>query len=171
MFFIHLFARPVANAPHRATIQKDMQIISSAFANNATLPKKYTCQGEGVNPPLSFTDVPVNTKSLALIVDDPDAPSGVFTHWVLFNIPPNVDSIAENNYPVGAVMSVTSAGKPEYVAACPPSGTGVHHYRFKLYALDTVIVLTPNVEVTDLENAMQGHIVASSQLVGLYPEK
>lgn len=164
-------SHPVAKIIQKDTIQKDMHITSSAFANNATLPQKYTCQGQGINPPLAFHDVPTNAKSLVLIVTDPDAPSGLFTHWVLFNIPPNTKEIAENSYPVGAVASVTSTGNAGYVAACPPPGTGVHHYIFTLSALDAVLVLTPNISASVVESSMEGHVLAKAQLVGLYPGK
>lgn len=170
VIFLLSFIFPVVKPVSQSTI-KHMQIISPAFTNNSTLPKKYTCNGEGVNPPLVFSEVPVSAVSLVLIVTDPDAPGGAFTHWVLFNIPSSTRDIAENSYPIGSVQSATSTGKEGYVAACPPPGTGIHHYQFKLSALDTVLVLTPNMKVGDVEGAMQGHIIASSQLVGLYPEK
>lgn len=174
-FLLSIF-HPVAKLPVRGTIQKDalpvqksMQITSPAFANNTTLPKKYTCEGQGVNPPLVFSDVPANAVSLVLIVSDPDAPRGTYTHWVLFNIPPNTTEISENSHPVGAVQSVTSTGKEGYVAACPPVGTGVHRYIFTLSALDEVLVLTPNMRVADVESSMRGHVIAKATLTGLYP--
>lgn len=173
LFFTHFLLHTVAKNHEQHTIKESvfsvMQITSPAFTSDKTLPKKYTCQGEGVNPPLIFIDVPKNTKSFVLIVKDPNAPSGTFTHWVLFNIPPHTREIAENSYPVGAVQSTTSIGKAGYVAACPPSGTGIHQYIFTLYALDELIVLTPTVSVSDVEGAMNGHVIASANLVGLYP--
>jgi len=172
--FIFIFTvvfSPVAKNPKTPTIKKEMQITSSVFTNNSNIPQKFTCQAEGVNPPLKFSDIPANTKSLTLIVDDPDAIHGLFTHWVIFNMPPDTTEIKENSVPVGAVESTTSGGKPGFFAPCPPSGTGNHRYQFKLYALDIVLVLTPNVSVDDIENAMQGHIIASSQLTGIYPPK
>jgi len=142
-----------------------MKIVSSAFENNSKMPSKYTCDGEDVNPPLSFVDAPVNAKSLVLIVDDPDAPMGTFTHWVLFNIDPKISGIKENSIPQSALLGKTSAGKIGYVGACPPSGT--HRYFFKLYALDTTLNLV-NPDKTELEEKMHGHIIAQTQIIGLY---
>lgn len=129
------------------------------------MPSKYSCDGMGVNPPLAFYDVPANAQSLALIVDDPDAPMGTFVHWVLFNLDPKIQEIKENSVPEGAFKGVTSTGKTDFVGACPPSGT--HRYFFKLYALDTVLNLTTP-DKASLEKAIQGHILDSVQLIGLY---
>lgn len=142
-----------------------MRIISPAFENNSRLPAKYTCDGEGVNPPLSFLDVPANAKSLALIVDDPDAPMGIFTHWILFNLDPKLKEIKENSVPQGASLGRTSESETHFVGACPPQGT--HRYIFKLYALDTVLKLT-NPYKYDLETAMQDHILEKSEIIGLF---
>jgi Raf kinase inhibitor-like YbhB/YbcL family protein len=103
---------------------------------------------------------------LALIVDDPDAPSGTFVHWLVWNIDPQTKSIAANTIPAGAKQGTTSAGKTGYVAPCPPSGS--HHYIFKLYALDTMLDLTPNAGKDNLEQAMQGHTLDSAELISLY---
>jgi hypothetical protein len=156
LLVIHLF--PKGNA-------KFMKIMSSAFENNTEIPMKYSCGREGINPPLSFQDVPVNAKSLALIMDDPDAPNGTFVHWVLFNIDPKTQEIKENSIPQGALRGKTSAGRFDYVAVCPPSGT--HRYFFKLYALDAVLDLTGPTKV-ELEGKMQGHILKEAELIGLY---
>jgi hypothetical protein len=150
-----------------------MKIISSAFENNSKIPAKYTCDGENINPPLSFSDIPANAKSLVLIVDDPDAPNetasnaaDAFVHWILFNIDPETIELKENSSLQGqALRGKTSAGKTDYVGACPPSGT--HRYFFKLYALDTVLNLT-NSDKATLEKEMQGHILDSAELIGLY---
>lgn len=153
------------HASLRSTISLSMKLVSPAFANNGTIPSAYTCDGQNINPPLSFEDVPIDTKSLVLIVDDPDAPMGTWVHWVVFNIPPIVHQIQENSSPQG-VESVTSFGKPGYGGPCPP--TGVHHYHFKLYALDSMLSLDQSAKKFDVEQAMQRHIVAHTELVGLY---
>jgi Raf kinase inhibitor-like YbhB/YbcL family protein len=143
-----------------------MKITSPAFSNNEKIPKKYTCDGEDVNPPLEFHDIPSNTKSLALIVDDPDAPMGTWVHWVLFNIPPTCKKIDENSIPNGACEVLNDFRKHNYGGPCPPSG--IHRYFFKLYALDCELNLKGTITKRDLEKAMQGHIIAKAELIGLY---
>ena len=145
-----------------------MKITSSAFQNNTEIPSKYTCDGESINPPLSFMGVPQNAKNLVLIVDDPDAPNGTFTHWVLYNVDPKINGIEENSVPQSALQGKTSAGKAGYVGACPPSG--VHRYFFKLYALDSVLNLA-NPEKAVLEKEMLGHILDKAEIIGLYSKK
>lgn len=142
-----------------------MKIVSSAFENNSKIPSKYSCDGEGINPPLSFLDVPADTKSLALIVDDPDAPAGTFVHWILFDIDPKTSEIKENSVPQAVKQGKTSTGGPGYVSVCPPSGT--HRYFFKLYALNTVLNLT-NPDKAALEKEMNNHIVEKAELIGVY---
>lgn len=145
---------------------KNMNLTSPAFNNNQPLPTKYTCEGQGVNPPLAFTEVPAEAKSLALIMDDPDAPASTFTHWTLWNIDPKTTTINENSVPAGAAQGLTSVNELGYFPPCPPSGT--HHYIFKLYALDILLNLPSQTSVAQLEEAMQGHILQTSQLIGLY---
>ena len=142
----------------------NMKIESDVFINNGRIPVEYTCNGGGAEVPLSISGVPEEAKSLALLVDDPDAPSGDFVHWVVWNIDPKVSAI--EGKPVGSVEGHTSLGKPGYVPPCPPSG--VHHYYFKLYALDTVLSIAKSSGKEDLLRAMEGHILGSSKLVGLY---
>jgi len=143
-----------------------MKLKSSAFVNNSNLPAKYTCDGQRINPPLLISDVPKEAKSLALIFEDPDAPSKTFIHWILWNIDPTTTEISENSIPTNAKQGTTSAGSTGYFSPCPPSGT--HHYIFKLYALDIVLNLTPNAGKDNLEQAMQGHILDSVELISLY---
>ncbi len=143
-----------------------MKILSPAFQNNQQIPSKYTCDKANINPPLEFSDILQNAKSLVLIVDDPDAPSGTWTHWTLWNIPPTTTKIEEKSVPQEAVEGVTSFGKPGYGGPCPPSGT--HHYFFKLYALDTTISLDSKADVKQLVQTISGHIIQEAQLVGLY---
>lgn len=152
-----------------------MKITSPAFRNNQEIPMKYTCDGENINPPLSFSDVPNNAKSLALIVDDPDAPSGTasnaagaFVHWVLFNIDPKTKEISENYIPKDSSRGKNGIGRVGYVGACPPSG--MHRYFFKLYALDTILELV-NPDKTELIGKMKGYILENAELIGLYSRK
>lgn len=141
-----------------------MQLTSPAFQNNQLLPKNYSCDGVGVNPPLTFSGVPQEAKSLALIVDDPDAPMGTFVHWVLYNIPVSTTEIGENAVPAGCVQGKSTRGVG-FVPACPPDGQ--HRYFFKLYALETVLP-DGSLDKAGLENAMKNHVLATSELVGLY---
>jgi Raf kinase inhibitor-like YbhB/YbcL family protein len=144
----------------------NMKIESSAFQPNQRIPSKYTCDGENINPQLLFSDVPKEAKSLVLIMDDPDAPMGNWTHWTLWNISPQTKEIPENFVPAEAVEGKTSFGRPGYGGPCPPSGT--HRYFFKLYALDKILDLPFGAERKDLERAMEGHILEKTELIGLY---
>lgn len=143
-----------------------MKITSSSFAHNQNIPPKYTCDGENINPPLQFSDIPADAKSLVLISDDPDAPMGTWVHWILWNIDPKTTEISEKSVPAGAIEGTTSFGETGYGGPCPPSG--VHRYFFKLYALDTKLDLPISVKKEDLEKAMQQHILASAEMIGLY---
>ncbi len=147
----------------------NMKLTSSVFQSNQSVPAKFTCDGENVNPPLTISDTPGDAKSIVLIMDDPDAPSGTWVHWTLWNIDPNTKEIAENSLARGAIEGITSFGKPGYGGPCPPSGT--HHYHFKLYALDTTLSLSSSASREDLEKSMKGHIISKSELVGLYSHK
>lgn len=142
----------------------DLVVKSPAFESNKQIPKKYSCDGEEVNPPLTVDGIPTAAKTLALVVDDPDAPRGTFDHWVVYNISPTT-KIGENSVP--GMQGVNSASQHGYIGMCPPSGT--HRYFFKVYALDTKLDLKPeNTRKKDLEKAMQGHILAKGELIGLY---
>lgn len=140
-----------------------MKITCPDFKNNEYLPKKFTCDGTQVNPALTIENIPGNAKSLALIVDDPDAPSGTFVHWVVFDIPVT-DTIDENSIP--GKQGVNTTGELNYVGPCPPSGT--HRYFFKLYALDAMLNLKEGITKQELEAAMKGRILAQAELIGLY---
>ena len=144
----------------------NMQIASAAFERNGLIPAKYTCDGENTSPPLTLSGTPEETKSLALIMDDPDAPRGTWVHWTMWNIDPATINVAANSTPPGAVEGKTSAGKSGYGGPCPPSGT--HRYYFKLYALDIEFTLGEDVTKADLENAMSGHVLGQAELIGLY---
>lgn len=140
-----------------------MKIMSPAFRNHAKIPEKYTCDGDNVNPPLDFDDFPKETKQLALIVDDPDAPGKTFVHWLVYNMPLSVH-IDEDSVP--ATQGYNDFGRQSYGGPCPPSGE--HRYFFKLYALDTKLDLAEGVNKAKLESAMEGHVLEKADLIGLY---
>lgn len=168
--FYSIFARQEKPKPavknNTSNKMKQLNISSSAFADRGKIPSKYTCDGEDVNPPLVFENVPEDAQSLVLIVEDPDAPGKTWVHWVVFNISPHVSGISEDSVPSGGMEAVTDFGKAGYGGACPPSGT--HRYYFKLYALDTTLDVTEDVTREELEHAMQRHILDKAELVGLY---
>lgn len=143
-----------------------MEILSKEFKNGDFLPEKYTCQGDDINPPLEFKDVPEGTKSLVLIVDDPDAPGGVWVHWLIWDILPNTKFIDANTVPKNAVEGVTSWGLNGWKGPCPPSGT--HRYIFKLYALDIDIKLDSSKTVRELLKTIEGHIIAEAILKSFF---
>lgn len=148
------------------TLSSNMKLISPAFEHNQPIPSKYTCDGENISPPLIVEAVPENTKSLVLIVDDPDAPMGTWVHWTLWNIAPDTKEIPENSVPAGAVEGMTDFGKPGYGGPCPPSGT--HRYFFKLYALNKTLELNSAATKADIEKAMEGFLLGQAELIGLY---
>ena len=145
---------------------KSLSVTSSSFGSSQLIPRKYTCDGEDVNPPLTVGGVPEETKSLVLVIDDPDAPMGTWVHWVVWNIPP-ADRMEENA--VLGVEGLNDFGKHSYGGPCPPSGT--HRYFFKLYSLDTKLSLPSNSRKKDVENAIKGHVLAKGELVGLYSRR
>jgi len=144
----------------------EFSITSSAFADNGSIPPEYTADGRNVNPPLTISGIPDGTLSLALIMDDPDAPRGTWDHWIVWNIPPATSEIAAGSVPPGAVQGANGWGRSDYGGPSPPSGT--HRYFFKLYALDTILELEPGANKAAVERAMEGHIVSQTRLVGLY---
>ncbi len=147
-------------------ISKKLVVTSSTFANNKPIPSIYTCEGDNINPPLKIEGIPTQAKSLALIMDDPDAPHGTFVHWVVWNIPPTGE-IDEHSAPGNE--GVNGRGQNIYSGPCPPSGT--HRYFFKIYALDAELDLPSDTTSRNLETEMKGHIVAAGQLIGLYSSK
>ncbi len=149
--------------------EPNMNLTSPSFENNGTIPPKFTCNGTDISPELQFSGVPPTAKSLALIVDDPDAPSRVWVHWVVFNIDPKTPGIPENSVPEGAVQGMTDFRTARYGGPCPPSGT--HRYMFKLYALDTMLSLDSTASKSDIEAEMEGHILAQVTLTGRYQQK
>ncbi|PZX93496.1 YbhB/YbcL family Raf kinase inhibitor-like protein [Flavobacterium aquariorum] len=144
-------------------LNKPLIIKSPAFSNNEWIPVKYTCVGSNINPALAITDIPNDTKSLAIIVDDPDAPNGTFVHWVMWNVPV-ISMIDENSAP--GIQGKNGKGENKYFGPCPPTGT--HHYNFKVYALDAKLILPLGANKNVLLKAMDGHILASGSLIGLF---
>jgi len=147
-----------------------MKLSSSAFKNNDYIPKKYTCDGPNINPPLSITDVPVEAQSLVLILDDPDVPTylradGIWDHWIIFNIPTETKEITEGEEPRG-IHGVGTDGNIKYYGPCPPDKE--HRYFFKLYALDTILSLPEKSTKQAIEKAMEGHILEQTTLIGIY---
>lgn len=149
-----------------------MILASPSFENGALVPKKFTCDGGGINPELQVQNVPDAAKSLALIVHDPDAPiTGGFTHWVVWNIDPRTTLIKEESVPPGAIEGLNGARRAGYAGICPPPGHGIHHYHFKLYALDTMLDLPDAATVGIVEKSMSGHVLTETELVGTYERR
>jgi Raf kinase inhibitor-like YbhB/YbcL family protein len=150
----------------------NFELTSSVFREGETIPKLYTEDGKDISPPLKWSDVPEQTKSLVLICDDPDAPAGTWVHWVLFNLPADLRELSENvpkkeTLDNGAKHGTTNFGEVGYGGPAPPPGKA-HRYFFKLYALDTTLNLTSAAHKTDVEAAMKGHILAEGKLMGKY---
>lgn len=156
-----------ASAQEGATMT--IQVSSSAFVNEQPIPATYSCKGDNISPPLAWSGVPAGTKSLALIMDDPDAPSGTFVHWVVFNIPPTRQSFDANIPPTAAdigVQGLNGRHDAGYTGPCPPWGK--HRYYFKVYALDTMLQLSSEADKRALVASMQSHILAQGQLMGTF---
>ena len=143
-----------------------IQLTSNAFTEGGTIPRRQTCDGEDISPPLSWSGIPPETQSLALIVDDPDAPRGDWVHWVLFDLPPDLGGLPEGISGKGTAGK-NDFGRTGYGGPCPPRGSN-HRYYFKLYALDQVLGLPSGATKQDVEAAMAGHILAQGQLMGRY---
>ena len=158
----------LAAIPSFAAGGAKMKITSSAFQEGGNIPSKFSCDGADTSPPLQITDVPSGAKSLVLIVDDPDAPSGLFTHWTAWNISPQTSTIAEGSTPKG-VQGTSDFGKSGYGGPCPPSGT--HRYYFKIFALDRELDLPSGAKRRQLDAAMKGHVIAQGELMGRYSRK
>ena len=140
-----------------------MKVTSPEFDHNGYIPPKFTCQGDDINPEIIIEDIPQGAQSLALIADDPDAPMGTWVHWVVYDMPV-ANRIAENSIP--GKQGHNDFGRYNYGGPCPPSGT--HRYFFKMYALDAKLDLEEGIDKKDLEEAMEGHVLASAELIGLY---
>jgi Raf kinase inhibitor-like YbhB/YbcL family protein len=152
--------------------QMTLSLSSSVFQDGGNIPTKYTCDGEDVSPPLAWDDPTAGTQCLVLVVDDPDAAGGVFTHWLLFNLPADSHELpeavpAQNELPNGALQGKNDFAKIGYGGPCPPSGA-THHYRFTIYALDQPLDLKAGVSRKQVIDAIKGHILAWGQLIGMY---
>lgn len=145
-----------------------LKIACPSFADGQEIPAIYTCQGADINPRLDISGIPSGAKSLVLIVDDPDAPRGTWVHWVVWNIRPQ-GRIDESSVPHGAMQGLNDFGEHDYRGPCPPSG--VHRYFLRLYALDTMLGISEDSRRTDVDAAMQGHILATAELIGTYRKK
>ena len=156
-------------AVENATLTK-LQLTSDAFKHGQPIPTQYTCDGADQTPALHWSDPPAGTRSFALVIDDPDAPSGTFRHWGVFDIPATARSIG-GGQKLGTEVS-NDFGKPGYGGPCPPKGHGPHHYHFKLFALDTDrLGLGPDAKVADVENAARSHAIGQGELIGTYERK
>lgn len=141
-----------------------MKLTSPAFDSNENIPDKYTCQGEDINPELNIEDLPAETESLVLIVDDPDAPSGTWLHWLVYDIPPDRAGIGEDSVP--GTQGVNDFDRVDYGGPCPPSGE--HRYFFRAYALDSELDLEEGNTRSEIEDAMEGHVIEDCELMGRY---
>lgn len=151
---------------HTAEMEKEfksLRVSSPAFSPSGSIPEKYTCEGKDINPAVEIENIPEEVMSLALIVDDPDAPRGTWVHWLVWNIPP-AHRIRENTVP--GIEGMNSFGRLSYGGPCPPSGT--HRYFFRVYGLDVVLKLKRGASRSDLEQAMQKHILAYGEFIGTY---
>jgi len=155
-----------ASSPADADAPDVIEVTSSAFAESGQIPERYTCDGDEVSPPLAWSGVPEDAAALALVVDDPDAPSGTYTHWVVLDIPLATTSSEEGGVPAGGVQAETSARAAAYAGPCPPSGT--HHYRFTIVALDAATGLAEGTSLDQALGAVDDHVIARGTLIGTY---
>ncbi len=163
------------SAPKGESKPMNLKVTSSAFTDGQPIPAKFTCEGKDVSPALQWTGAPPNTKSFALIADDPDAPAGTWVHWVLYDLPPNTSELAEGvapkeSLPNGAKQGINDFRKTGYGGPCPPPGKP-HRYYFKVYALDAVLGLKTGTTKQDLTRAFANHVLAEGQLMGTYQRR
>ena len=164
-FALAIFIGAILNMNAASSIS----VTAPAFQAGGDIPAKFTCNGANVNPELKISGVPNQATSLVLIVDDPDAPHGLFTHWIVWNIDLKMTDVAENSAPAGGIQGTNDFGKRNYGGPCPPSGT--HRYFFKIFALDTKLELKPSARRAELDAAMKGHVLAQGELMGRYSHK
>jgi Raf kinase inhibitor-like YbhB/YbcL family protein len=162
------FAMLFASITSFAAGEGRMTIASPALRQGGNIPSKFTCDGSNISPPLQITGVPAEAKTLVLIADDPDAPGGLFTHWLVWNISPQTNAIAEGTAPKG-VQGTNDFGKTGYGGPCPPSG--VHRYCFRIFVLDRELALPSGSKRGRLDAAMKGHVIAQGELIGRYARK
>lgn len=153
-------------------LSNTVTLTSKGFAPQGAIPARYTCQGENLSPPLLWANLPKGTRSEALIMDDPDAPGGVWLHWVLYNVPPEIIALPEglgktDTLALGALQGHNAFHKIGYDGPCPPAGPA-HHYSFRIYALDKMLQIEPGASRADVEAAMQGHVLGQGELVGTF---
>lgn len=165
---------PQSNVETQGGQTTKLQLSSAAFEDGGAIPAQYTCDGRNVSPPLAWSGAPAATRTFALIADDPDAPRGTWTHWLLYNLPAGVNTLPENVPPhdetaEGARHGTNDFRQRGYGGPCPPSGT--HRYFFKLYALDAELPLQPGAARDELLAAMRGHVLAEGQLMGRYQRR
>lgn len=171
-------ARQSGSAPsmpmqkNNITAANGMALKSSAFGEGDPIPSRFTCDGENVNPMLEVKGVPKGAKSLAFIVDDPDATNGrTWNHWLVWNVDPHTQYVSEDALPQGAVEGTTSFGKVRYGGPCPPPGSSAHRYQFKLYALDAELDVPEGAAKDAVLAAMDGHVLAETTLTGMYKRR
>ena len=164
LFFTAAAVLIVSNIANAAQGGAHMRISTPEFENNASIPSKFTCRGEGVNPALVIEGIPEAAKSLVLIVEDPDAPRGTFVHWVVYDIPVT-SRIEQNSIP--GIQGMNNSGELNFCSPCPPSGTQ-HRYFFKIYALDSLLGAKEGLNKAQIENLIYDHILDKTELVGLY---
>ena len=172
MLSVVVFSGPTTGAPVQGGRAMSFALSSKSFSNGADIPQKFTCEGADVSPELSWNDAPAGTNGFGLIADDPDAPAGTWTHWVLYDVPPQTNHLAEGlpkqeQLPDGAHQGRNDFGKIGYNGPCPPPGKP-HRYYFKLYALDQKLNLKPGTSKQQVERAMEGHTLAKAELMGRY---
>lgn len=156
-----------------AGAEGSLRLTSPALGPGAAIPAAFTCQGQGTSLPLAWSGVPAGAQSLALVVEDPDAPKGTFTHWIVYDLPPSAGALAagaaSTGLPRGAQQGRNDYGRPGYGPPCPPRGQ--HHYVISLYALDTRLPAREGLGKQDLDRAMSGHVIAKAELVGVYQKR
>jgi Raf kinase inhibitor-like YbhB/YbcL family protein len=162
-------AQPAGGCTEQSIQKTSMKLSSPHFSDGNNIPERFTCEGDDCNPTLVIEDVPQAAKSLVLIVDDPDAPRGTFTHWLIWNLRSDVTEITEGSAPPSGVQGLNDFGTGKYGGPCPPSG--VHRYYFRLYALDMTLELAPNSKRNAVEAAMESHVIAEAILMGRYARK
>jgi len=162
-----------AQAPAQKMLESKLQLTSSSFEADSALPAKYTCDGTGVSPALAWNDPPAGTQSFALVVDDPDVPTKIVTHWLIYDLPPTTRALPEGvptkpKLPDGSLQGKNVTSKIGYTGPCPQQGGAAHHYFFKLYALDYKTGLKPKATAADVEKAIKGHILAQAELIARF---
>jgi Raf kinase inhibitor-like YbhB/YbcL family protein len=162
----------VASSVSTQEAKMQFTLSSPSFKQNQPMPAKHSCEGADASPALKWEGAPTGAKNFALICDDPDAPGGSWVHWVIYGIAAKTtelpESVAKTDSVSGAKQGMNDFGKVGYGGPCPPPGHGVHHYHFRLYALDTELNLAPRVTRRQLESAMKGHVLAQTELIGTY---